>query len=79
LKVSTSKCGSCETDSPADDSDIVRGAWRKIFEESGWSVCAEASNGEEAIAKAQELRPDIVVLDLSMPFDERAHRWAYPN
>ena len=40
---------------------------RRIFEQSGWSVCAEAINGEEAIAKAQEHRPDIVILDLSMP------------
>jgi DNA-binding NarL/FixJ family response regulator len=51
----------------ADDSDIVRRALRKIFEDSGWDVCAEASNGEEAVVKAQKLRPDIIVLDLSMP------------
>ena len=38
-----------------------------MFEEAGWSVCGEASNGKDAIAKAQELRPNIVVLDLSMP------------
>jgi DNA-binding NarL/FixJ family response regulator len=38
-----------------------------MFEEAGWSVCGEASNGKEAIAKAQELRPNIVVLDLQMP------------
>ena len=51
----------------ADDSGIVRHALRKIFEDSGWIVCAEAANGEEAIAKVQELRPDVVILDLSMP------------
>ncbi|MGA8441850.1 MAG: response regulator [Candidatus Sulfotelmatobacter sp.] len=38
-----------------------------MFEEAGWSVCGEASNGQEAIAKAQELRPNLIVLDLSMP------------
>jgi DNA-binding NarL/FixJ family response regulator len=38
-----------------------------MFEHAGWNVCAEVSNGQEAIAKAQEVRPDIVVLDLSMP------------
>jgi CheY-like chemotaxis protein len=51
----------------ADDSEIIRGVLRKIFEESGWTVCAEASNGKEAVAKVHELKPDIVVLDLSMP------------
>lgn len=38
-----------------------------MFEEDGWSVCGEASNGQEAIDKALEFRPDIVILDLSMP------------
>ena len=38
-----------------------------MFEEAGWSVCGEASDGQEAIAKAQELRPNVIVLDLSMP------------
>ena len=38
-----------------------------MFEEAGWSVCGEASNGQETIVKAQELRPSIIVLDLSMP------------
>lgn len=40
---------------------------RQMFEQAGWSVCAEAANGQEAIAKAQEAKPDIAVLDLSMP------------
>ena len=40
---------------------------RRMFEQEGWTVCGEASNGEEAIAMTQELRPDVVVLDLSMP------------
>jgi YesN/AraC family two-component response regulator len=34
---------------------------------SGWKVCGEAENGQEAIEKAQELKPDLIVLDLSMP------------
>jgi DNA-binding NarL/FixJ family response regulator len=51
----------------ADDSEVLRLSLRKIFEQSGWNVCAEASNGEEAVAKAQEHRPDLIVLDLSMP------------
>ena len=40
---------------------------RRMFEQAGWTVCGEASNGQEAVAMAQELRPDVVVLDLSMP------------
>ena len=38
-----------------------------MFEESGWIVCAEAANGEEAIAKVDALKTDVVILDLSMP------------
>jgi two-component system, NarL family, nitrate/nitrite response regulator NarL len=33
----------------------------------GWSICAEASNGEEAIQKTAECGPDVVVLDVAMP------------
>lgn len=40
---------------------------RRMFEEADWKVCGEASNGQEAVSMAQELRPDLVVLDLSMP------------
>ena len=51
----------------ADDSAVIRKYLRQIFEGAGWAVCAEASNGEEAIAKAQEVVADVIVLDLSMP------------
>jgi len=40
-----------------------------MFEEAGWNVCGEASNGQDAIAKAQELRPNIIVLDVAMPLE----------
>jgi len=45
---------------------------RKILHETlgrelGWEVCGEASNGREGIAKAQQLKPDLIVLDLAMP------------
>ncbi|MFY9742109.1 MAG: response regulator [Candidatus Sulfotelmatobacter sp.] len=51
----------------ADDSAVVRKTLREIFETSGWSICAEACDGEEAVAKAQQLLPNVIVLDLSMP------------
>ncbi len=51
-----------------DDSALVRNLARKCFEsEPGWQVCGEAGNGKEAIERAQELHPDVIVLDLSMP------------
>src|ERR1700692_4358975 len=51
-----------------DDSDSVRIAVRALFEaEPGFSVVGEAVNGMDAIDKADELVPDLIVLDLSMP------------
>ena len=50
-----------------DDSAVVRRTLRRLFEDAGWAVCAEAENGEEAISKAQEVTADVIVLDLSMP------------
>jgi len=38
-----------------------------ISSRPGWVVCAEAATGREAVAKAQEQRPDIVVMDIVMP------------
>jgi len=52
----------------ADDHDVVRKGVRAVLEgEPTWVVCGEASTGREAVAKALELRPDIVILDISMP------------
>ena len=52
----------------ADDHGIVRRGLRTLIEaQAGWEVCAEASNGREAVEKAEELRPDIAILDLGMP------------
>jgi DNA-binding NarL/FixJ family response regulator len=38
-----------------------------LFRENDWEICGEAENGREAIEKAQQLKPDVIVLDLSMP------------
>jgi CheY-like chemotaxis protein len=46
---------------------VVRSSLRRLFERAGWTVCGEAANGQEAVAKAQQFKPDIAVLDLSMP------------
>lgn len=52
----------------ADDHELVRHGLRAVIEgQVGWVVCGEAGSGREAVAKAIELRPDIVVLDVSMP------------
>jgi DNA-binding NarL/FixJ family response regulator len=52
----------------ADDHAIVRTGIRHVLEtEPGFSVVGEASNGTEALALALELRPDVAVLDISMP------------
>ncbi len=52
----------------ADDHSVVRAGLRALLERQGhFRVVAEASNGEEAIAKAQEVHPDVAVLDIRMP------------
>lgn len=51
----------------ADDNQMIRSGVADILSSEGWDVCAQASNGEEAIEKVRELRPDVVVLDVSMP------------
>jgi two-component system, NarL family, nitrate/nitrite response regulator NarL len=52
----------------ADDNESVRGAIRDILQsESGWEVCGEARNGEEAVQQARELAPDIIIMDVMMP------------
>jgi DNA-binding NarL/FixJ family response regulator len=52
----------------ADDHDIMRRGMRDLLlEHRGWEVCAEARNGREALNLAIELRPDVAVLDISMP------------
>src|SRR6266404_2239666 len=50
-----------------DDSGIVRRTIRTGLERSGYVVCGEAADGVEAITKARELKPDLVVMDLVMP------------
>jgi DNA-binding NarL/FixJ family response regulator len=54
----------------ADDHAIVRTGIRHVLEgEPGFTVVGEASTGAEALALAVELRPDVALLDISMPGD----------
>ncbi|MDZ4763772.1 MAG: response regulator transcription factor [Chloroflexota bacterium] len=52
----------------ADDHSVVRAGLRALLErQSHFRVVAEAGSGEDAIAKAKEIRPDVAVLDIRMP------------
>ena len=50
-----------------DDSLFMRKMLRDILEKDGYEICGEAQNGKEAIEKYQELKPDIVTMDIVMP------------
>jgi DNA-binding NarL/FixJ family response regulator len=51
-----------------DDHPIVREGLRTVLQRrTGWEVVGEASNGVEALQKAESLQPDVMVLDITMP------------
>jgi CheY-like chemotaxis protein len=52
----------------ADDSEMVRAIIRKALEcDTDFEVCGEAADGTEAVSKAKELSPDLIILDVRMP------------
>jgi len=51
----------------ADDHPPFRRFVCGVLAAEGWQICGQASNGREAVERALELKPDVVVLDLSMP------------
>jgi two-component system response regulator NreC len=51
----------------ADDHDVVRHGFRSVLERAGFAVVGEAADGREAVRVVDAERPDVVVLDLSMP------------
>jgi two-component system, chemotaxis family, chemotaxis protein CheY len=50
-----------------DDSETTRRILRAIVHSRDWKVCGEADTGRAGIAKFQELKPDLVLIDLAMP------------
>jgi DNA-binding NarL/FixJ family response regulator len=52
----------------ADDHEVVRLGLRTLLENgTGWTVVGEAANGRDAVEKVTALKPDVVVMDLTMP------------
>jgi DNA-binding NarL/FixJ family response regulator len=52
----------------ADDHDLIRRGIKTVVESrKGWEVCGEAITGTQAVTKAEELKPDVAILDISMP------------
>jgi DNA-binding NarL/FixJ family response regulator len=52
----------------ADDSLAVRTGLKMLLElHADWSVCGEAADGKDAVEKAAALKPDVILLDISMP------------
>ena len=52
----------------ADDHEVVRSGLRSILEtHDGWEVVAEAADGKDAVAKAIETKPDVAIVDYSLP------------
>jgi DNA-binding NarL/FixJ family response regulator len=52
----------------ADDSPTVRAGLKLLLQyHQDWTVCGEAENGQDAVKKAADLQPDVILLDISMP------------
>lgn len=51
----------------AEDEALIRLDLKEMLQEEGYDVCGEAGDGATAVRLAQELRPDLVVLDVKMP------------
>lgn len=51
-----------------DDHDIIRRGLKQLLTaKPGWEVCGEAKTGREAVSMAEQMKPDVVVMDISMP------------
>ena len=53
----------------ADDSELMRrGLCSLLQSHAGWVVCGEAADGNDIVRKAADLRPDVILVDVSMPY-----------
>ena len=50
-----------------EDSELTRRMIRAVLQTRDWTICGEAENGLKGVSEFQKLRPDVVVLDLTMP------------
>lgn len=52
-----------------DDHEVVREGLKFLFSDARpeWEICGEAANSEDAVKKASTLKPDVIVLDISLP------------
>ncbi len=50
-----------------DDAAFMRASIKRILERNGFGIAGEAEDGEAGVQKYQELRPDIVTMDITMP------------
>ncbi len=50
-----------------DDAMFMRATLKKLLTEAGFEVAGEAENGQMAVERYQELKPDVVMMDITMP------------
>lgn len=50
-----------------DDAAFMRMILKDILTKNGYEVCGEAANGKEAVQKFNELKPDLITMDITMP------------
>jgi len=67
VKRAAKKSGDGKTVLIVEDNPEIRKAVVKAFLSDGFTTCAEAGDGDEGIAVAERIKPDIIILDLSMP------------
>ena len=51
----------------ADDFELMRDGIRSLILRQGWEVCGTAVSGREAVEKVEQLRPDVAIIDITMP------------
>jgi CheY-like chemotaxis protein len=67
VEVKQEKLGRGRTVLVVDDVPLIRKAVARAFLSDGFAICGEADNGRDAIELAKKLKPDLILLDLSMP------------